>query len=60
MLVLTAYKGVALIVADRQDYINKSSNLLAQPAYRLIPQDSTNKIKAKPITIIRNVKIKQG
>ena len=46
-LVLTGDKGVAIIVMDRQDYINKSNNLLAQPAYRPIPRDPTNKIKAK-------------
>ena len=31
-LVLTADKGVAMVVMDRQDYINKFHNLLAQPA----------------------------
>ena len=55
-LVLTADKGVAMVVMDRQDYINKSNNLLAQPAYRPIPRDPTNKIKAKLITILRKVK----
>ena len=36
-LVLKVDKGVAMVVMDRQDYINKSNNLLAQPAYRPIP-----------------------
>ena len=40
-----------MVVMDRQDYINKSNNFLAQPAYRPIPRDSTNKINAKLITI---------
>ena len=48
-LVLTADKGVAMIIMDRQDYINKSNNLSAQPTYRAIPSDPTNKIKAKLI-----------
>ena len=45
---------------DRQDYINKSNNLLAQPANRPIPKDHTNKIKAKLITILRKVKNETG
>ena len=47
-------------VMDRQDCINKSNNLLAQSAYRPIPKDPTNKIKAKLITILRTVKNQTG
>ena len=32
-----------MVVMDRQEYINKSYNLLAQPAYRPISKDPTNK-----------------
>ena len=53
MLVLTANTGIGMVVMDRQDYINKSSNLLAQPEYRPIPRDPTNKIKAKLSTILK-------
>ena len=49
-----------MVVIDRQDYINKSNNLLAQPAYMPIPWDPTNKIKVKLITILKRLKIKQG
>ena len=59
-LVLTPDKGVAMVVMDRQDYINKSNNLSAQPAYRPIPQDPTNKIKAKLITLLKKVKRQTG
>ena len=45
-----------MVVMDRQEYINKANNLLAQPAYRPIPRDPTNKIKAKLISILRKVK----
>ena len=55
-LVLTADKWVANVIIDRQDYISKANNLLAQPAYMPIPRDATNKINAKPITILRKVK----
>ena len=57
-IVLTVDKGVAMVVMDRQDYINKSNNLLTQPAYRTIPKDPTNKIKATLITIFRKIKKK--
>ena len=36
-IVLTANKQVAMVIMDRQDYINKSNNLLNQPTYRAIP-----------------------
>ena len=45
-----------MVVMDRQDYINKSNNLLAQPVYKPMPRDPANKIKAKLITILKKVK----
>ena len=47
-----------MVVMDRQEYIcmDNTNSLLAQPAYRPIPKDPTNKIKAKLITILRKVK----
>ena len=59
-LVLTADKGVAMVIMDRQDYINKSNKLLTQPAYRAIPTDPTNKIKTKLINILKRVKNEMG
>ena len=32
-------------IMEKQDYINKSNNLLNQPTYRAVPQDPTNTIK---------------
>ena len=49
-----------MVVINRQEYINKLNNLLAQPAYRPIPKDSTNKIKVKLISILRKVKKEIG
>ena len=43
-LVLTADNGVAMVIMDRQDYINKSNKLLTQQAYRAIPWDPINRI----------------
>ena len=52
-LVLTANKGVAMVIMDRQDNVNKSNQLLSQPAYRSIHRDPTNKIKTKLINILK-------
>ena len=59
-LVLTADKGVALVVMDRQGYINKSNNLLVQQAHRPIPREPTSKIKARLINMLRKVKNQTG
>ena len=40
-MVLTADKGVALVVMDRKDYQDKIEGLLATPAYRTITTDPT-------------------
>ena len=57
-IVLTADKGVAMVIMDRQDYINKANSLLNQNTYRSIPRDLTNTIKNKLISILKRVKIK--
>ena len=44
-IVLTADKGVAMVIMDRQDYINKANHLLNQNTYRSIAKDPTNSIK---------------
>ena len=59
-IVLIADKGLAMVIMDRQDYINKSYNLLNQPTYRAIPQDPTNTIKNKLINILKRVKNQTG
>ena len=58
--ILTADKGVATVVVDRKDYIDKANNLLAQPTYRTIDRDSTNKLKDKLITILRRINMESG
>ena len=54
--ILTADKGVTIVVMERREYIDKSNNLLVQPAYKPIPTDPTNRIKAKLFTLLRNIK----
>ena len=55
-VILTVDKGVAMVVMDREDYITKAESLLSQPAYRLLPRDHTNQIKAKLIIKHRRIK----
>ena len=59
-IVLTADKGVAMVIMDRQDYISKANNLLSQNTYKSIQQDPTNTIKDKLITILKRVKSQTG
>ena len=59
-IVLTADKGVAMVIMDRQDYINKANSLLNQNTYRSIPRDPTNSIKNKLISILKRVKNQTG
>ena len=55
-VIRTLDKDVAMVVMDREDYANKVQELLAQPAYRSIPKDPTNKVKAQFITRLRKIK----
>ena len=55
-LVLTADKGVTMVVIDKEDYIHKAKELLGQPAYRKLDRDLSNRIKAKLITNLRTIK----
>ena len=57
-LVLTANKRVAMVVMDKEDYIQKAESLLAQPAYRTIDRDPTNKLKTQLILKLRRIKRK--
>ena len=59
-IVLTADKGVAMVIMDRQDYINKANSLLNQNTYRSIPRDPTNSTKNKLISILKRVKNQTG
>ena len=59
-IVLTADKGVAMIVMDKQDYINKANQLLNQNTYKVISKDPTTTIKNKLINILKVIKTKTG
>ena len=56
-MVLTADKGVAMVVIDRQEYIQKARALLEDTnTYRPIPSDPTTKLKNKLINILKKIK----
>ena len=46
-MVLTADKGVSMVVMDREEYERKSEDLLNQPTHRVLPSDPTTKQKNK-------------
>ena len=51
-MILTADKGVSMVVMDRDVYNQKADASLQQPAYRPIPNDPTNKLKLKLIYLL--------
>ena len=55
-MVLTVDKGVATVVLGKEEYKQKAENLLTQSAYKTMEKDPTNKIKEKPIQILRRIK----
>ena len=57
IVILTADKGVELVVMDKEDYISKAQEFtLSNWAYKEIPKHPTNKIKTKLITKLRRFK----
>ena len=59
-IVLTADKGVDMVIMDRHDYINKANHLLNQNTYRSMAKDPTNSIKNKLINILKRAKSQTG
>ena len=53
---LTVEKGVAMVVLDKKEYLEKAEALLVQLAYRTIDRDPTNKLKARLIQTLRRIK----
>ena len=49
-----------MVVMDKEEYVSRAQKLLAQPAYRSIPSDPTNKIKAQLITKLRRIKMENN
>ena len=56
-MVLTADKGVVMVVMDEQDYTNKTLNLLSDTnIYRTINKDPTTKLRNQLINILKDIK----
>ena len=55
-LILTADKGVTLVVMDKEDYVQKAKELLDQPTYRTITNDPTTKYKNKLVNLLKAIK----
>ena len=60
-IILTAGKGVALVIMERKDYIEKAQQLLQDlNAYKTIPTDPTTKLKTRLITKLKKIKLDTG
>ena len=60
-MVLTADKGVKLVVLDKVDYIKKAKEVLKDTnTYRVIHTDPTSRLKSKLINTLRKIKAETG
>ena len=59
-MILTADKGVSMVVLNRNDYNQKAEALLQESAYRPIPNDPTNKYNNKLIALLKTIKTGGG
>ena len=59
-IILTADKGVAMVVLNKEDCIMKAKHLLNQPTYKKMTEDPTSKQKARLIKLLRNIKAQGG
>ena len=56
-MVLTADKGVAMVIMDQQDYNNKAQALLQDTnTYKVLSKDPTSQLKNKLITLLKDIK----
>ena len=55
-LIPTADKEVALVVMDKEDYVQKAEELLGQSPYRTISSDPTTKYKNKLVNLLKSIK----
>ena len=55
-IILTADKGVVMVVLNKEDYIKKAKHLLNQPTYKKMTEDPTSKQKARLIKLLKNIK----
>ena len=58
--VLTADKGVALVVMNKEDYEKKAEELLSQTTYNKINNDPKTRYKNKLINLLKSIKTQGG
>ena len=58
--ILTADKGVSLVVMNKEDYQKKALELLDQPTYKTITADPTTKYKNRLISLLKTIKSEGG
>ena len=59
-MVLTADKGVSMVVMDKGNYNTKSEELLHTSTYQILSTDPTNKHKNKLISLLKSIKAEGG
>ena len=59
-VILTANKGVTMVVMEKKEYIKKSEDLLNQSTYIALTTDPTNKCKNKLINLLKTIKAEGG
>ena len=59
-VILTADKGVSLVVMNKEEYVKKAEELLNTDTYRTISSDPTNKYKNKLINLLKTIKAEGG
>ena len=56
-VVLTADKGVAMVIMDQQDYTHKAQTLLQDTGtYKVLPKDATSQLKSKLTSLLKDIK----
>ena len=60
-VILNADKGIALVILEKKDYIEKAKQLLQDTdTYRTIQTDPTTKLKNRLITKLKKIKLDTG
>ena len=60
-VVLTADKGVAMIIMDQEDYTNKAQALLQDTnTYKILPKEPTSQLKNKLFSLLKDIKQTRG
>ena len=59
-IILTADKGVSMVIMDKEEYIKKSKELLKQPSYKELTTDPTSKYRNRLINLLKSIKAEGG